>query len=1105
MRRHPYTILGGLLSILLACCNNHQESTLFTSLTNTGIDFANKVVNTDSANILNYRNFYNGGGVAIGDINNDGLPDVFLTANMGPNKLYLNEGNWHFRDISEKAGFSPAKQQWSTGVVMADVNGDGWLDIYVCNAGHMGNSTLRQNQLFINNHNNTFTDSAREYGLADSGYTTQASFFDYDGDGDLDCFLINNSPMVNTLDYVNQRQLTNLPATAPGSGDHLYRNDNGHFTEVTRQAGIHGSPISLGLGVTVGDINGDGLPDIYVSNDFFERDYLYINQGNGTFRDELEDRMQHISLASMGADLADVNNDGLPDLFTTDMLPDDDYRLKTTFSFENEDVYRLKQQAGFYHQFFQNTLQLNNKNGKFQEIACYAGINATDWSWGSLVFDMDNDGYNDIYVSNGIAQDLINQDFLDFFASNMAREMQASGKKVRLNTLLDKIPSHPILNKVFHNNGRLRFTDMAKEWGFNKAAFSNGAAYGDLDNDGDLDLIVNNVNQPLTVYRNNSREQNHNHYLAVSLAGTGMNRFAVGSRITGYRSNEILYRELIPARGFQSSMDYRQILGLGANPKVDSLLIQWPDGTKTSITNPHCDTLLTFHQPPSASKQISPGQPRPQNNPTLLTPIPSPFDRHQEDNYIDFYTEHNLPKMLSREGPKAAVADIDGDGRDDIYIAGTPAHPGSIYLQTAEGQFLKKPEPAFTPFADFEDAAVTFFDANGDGHPDLLLTPGGNIAAPYSRTLQLRLFLNDGKGNFHLDPDAFPANGNNSNISVAVPGDFNHDGHPDLFIGGGGISHEYGATPSSYIFINDGKGHFTDLAATKNPDISAIGMVTGAAWTNLTGDSTNQLVIVGAWMTPHIFTWRNQHFEEIKTNLSNLSGWWNCVAAADLDGDGRNDLILGNLGENFYLRPDSANPVKLWVGDFDGNGIADKILTRTIGGKDMPVFLKKDMEIQLPVLKKQNLKYSDYAGRAIQQLLPASTLDSATVRIFNFPASIIALNKGGGRYEILPLPVKTQFSSVNSILVRDIDGNNTPDLILGGNEFGFLPQFGRLDASLGQVLLNDRKAGWKEISPAASGLSLTGQIRAIALIRGKQHVYLLFLRNDDTPQLFRLP
>ncbi|MGZ3854067.1 MAG: CRTAC1 family protein, partial [Flavisolibacter sp.] len=645
MRKH--LTISFFVLLFVSCNHKNKEAQLFTLMDHTGIDFNNVVIDKEDLNIVNYRNFYNGGGVAIGDINNDGLADVFFTANQGSNKLYLNKGGFKFEDISDKAGFRN-KKQWSTGVVMVDINNDGWLDIYVCNAGSLDDSSLRQNQLFINNHDLTFTEEAAKYGLNNAGYTTQASFFDYDMDGDLDCFLINNSPISPTnLNYANDRELPDsrwpVPEKMKGGGDHLFRNDNGHFVEVTKEAGIHGSLISFGLGVTVGDVNDDGYPDVYVSNDFYERDYLYINQKNGTFKDELENCMQHTSLASMGADIGDINNDGYPDIFTTDMLPDDDYRLKTTLAFEDINVYRIKQRQGFYHQFFQNTLQLNNKNGMFCDIANYAGVSASDWSWGGLMFDMDNDANLDLYICNGINHDLINQDFLDFSASDIVRKMQETGKKEELNELIRKMPSIHVLNKVYQNQGNLKFKDVGANWGFTQASFSNGAAYGDLDNDGDLDVVVNNVNQPCFVYKNNSREINHNNYISFFIQGSDKNRFGVGSKIKIYANGQVLSREVMPSRGFQSSIDYKTIVGLNKINRIDSVVIEWPDLSYSKYSGPAINRNYILKE--TDAKKYHQQQVPTEPGTTYFSPEKSNFEKHTDDDYVDFYQERNIPRM----------------------------------------------------------------------------------------------------------------------------------------------------------------------------------------------------------------------------------------------------------------------------------------------------------------------------------------------------------------------------------------------------------------------------------------------------------------------------
>ncbi|MDP4251073.1 MAG: VCBS repeat-containing protein [Bacteroidota bacterium] len=1096
-----------LLELLFCCACNHvaKDRSLFQLMENTGIRFENNVKDGKRDNSFLFRNFYNGGGVAIGDINNDGLADVFLTSNMGSNKLYLNKGNFKFDDITDRAGFKQ-DSMWSTGVVFVDINHDGWLDIYVCNSGHMSDGN-RKNKLYINNHDLTFTESATQYGLDISAYTTQVSFFDYDNDGDLDCFMINNSPIpVNTLNNSNRRDLPDadwpVANFLKGGGDHLYRNDNGHFTEVTQKAGIHGSLVSFGLGVSVGDINGDGYPDVFVSNDSYERDYLYINQRDGTFKDELENWFGHTSFSSMGADIADINNDGYPEIFTTDMLPGDDYRLKTLGAFDNIDLYNAKVKAGFYNQYMKNCLQLNNRNGKFLDIADYSGVSATDWSWGALMFDMDNDGYNDIYVCNGVNKDVTNLDFMNYFANDVIQKMVLDGKKEGIDQILKKVPVTPMLHKAYRNMGDLRFSDVGIDWGFTQKSFSNGAAYGDLDNDGDLDLVINNENGVAFVYKNNARELNGNNYIGVSLKGKDKNTFAIGSKIKIYANGQVLSREVVPSRGFQSCVDYKQIIGLGKIAQVDSAIIVWPNRSYIKLIRPEINKTHTLVQ--DDEKEHIPELKKNDSSQWLLNVVKNSFEKHQEDENIDFYYEHNLPKMLSREGPKASVGDVNGDGLADVYIGGTKGHAGQLYLQTREGGFVKKSEPAFDQFGDFEDEAVLLFDADHDGDLDLFVGPGGNDSPPMSRQMQFRLFKNDGKGNFTIDAEAFPNNLDGANTGVAVAGDFNGDGFADLFVGGRSVPREYGSSPRSFLYVNDGHGHFRDIAETKNPDIARIGMVTGAVWADVTGDKEKELVIAGEWMAPRIFSFKGDHFEEIKTNLAGLLGWWETVAVADINADGKPDLILGNIGENFYLHPDSANPVKLWVNDFDDNGNMDNILTRTIQGKDMPVFLKKDMETQLPSLKKQNLKHADYARKTIQELFSPKLLSASVVKQFNYCSSIVAINEGNGQFKIQKLPQMVQLSSVNAIHCGDINGDGNLDLIIGGNDFGFLPQFARLDASFGDILLNDGKGNFAWLPQNQSGLHVGGQTRDIVEIPGRSADYFLFLVNDSYPLLYQV-
>jgi enediyne biosynthesis protein E4 len=987
-----------------------------------------------------------------------------------------------------------------------DINADGLLDIYVCNAGfQQGVGT--ENELYINNGVSangdiTFTESAKEYGLADNGYTTHAAFFDYDMDGDLDCYILNNSFIpVNTLNYANKREMRSqdwpVADFLKGGGDKLLRNDGGKFSDVSKEANIYGSLIGFGLGVTVGDVNGDNYPDLYISNDFFERDYLYINQRNGTFKEELEKWVQHTSHSSMGADIGDINNDGYPDIFTTDMLPDDDYRLKTTSSFESIDVNNLKVQSGFYNQYMQNTLQVNNRNGGFMETAFYSGVQASDWSWGGLIFDADNDGLSDLFVCNGIYHDVTDQDFIDFFANDVIQKMVLTGQKGQVDQIINKMPSHPIPNKFFQNKGGLKFRDATNAFGLAEPSFSNGAAYADLDNDGDLDLIISNVNQPAFIYRNNSREQGNNNFISIFLKGKDQNTFAIGSTIKVYSGSAVFSREVIPSRGFQSSVDYKTIIGLGSLTSVDSIVVIWPNRTFKTFVKPAINQLHVIQQDDKATPLPDPST---MVRSTLLREVVNNFDKHEEDEYIDFYNERGVPMMLSKEGPEAATGDVNGDGLDDIFIGGANGQPGQLYLQTSKG-FQKSEQQVFQLVADFEDVTALFFDCDGDGDLDLFVGSGGNRYPAHSREYLNRLYINDGKGNFEIDGSAIPPTGFNTSCVAAY--DFDGDGDLDLFVGSRSVPRNYGHIPQSYLLINDGKGKFKPVEKTVFPDLANLGMITSAEWADVTGDGKKELVVVGEWMVPKIFSYTGEKFTEIKTGLEDLFGWWKVVKAYDVDGDGDMDLVLGNLGENSYLQPGKGQPVKMWVKDFDGNGTVEKIITRTIDGKDKPVFLKKELIEQIASLRKKNLKYRDYADKSVQELFTESELKGSSVYNFNYSSSCVALNNGDGTFTIKKLPLMVQLSSVNAIAFSDINKDGKTDLVLGGNQFHFLPQFSRLDASYGHILLNKGNGDFDWIEPSASGLNIRGEIKDIKEFQMNNKQFLLFLQNNDKPLLYQ--
>ncbi|WP_225876766.1 FG-GAP-like repeat-containing protein [Flavobacterium muglaense] len=1098
------SILFFLLSLLFVSCskeNTENKNALFSKMetAQTGINFINEVKNGEDMNIFKYRNFYNGGGVAIGDINNDGLSDIYFTSNLGTNKLYLNKGNFKFEDISKKAGVEGTKS-WSTGVVMVDLNGDGFLDIYVCNAGNITGDN-QKNELFINNGNGTFTDKAEQYNLADTGITTHAAFFDYDKDGDLDCYILNNSFIpVSSLNYSNKRELRDkdwdVADILKGGGDRLLRNDQGKFVDVSKESGIYGSLIGFGLGVTVGDVNGDLYPDIYISNDFYERDYLYINNKNGTFTEQIEGWTSHISQSSMGADMADVNNDGKADIFVTDMLPEGDERLKNTTSFENYDLYLRKLNLDFFNQYMENTLQINNGNNQFLEVANYAGVSKTDWSWGALMFDMDNDGYKDIYVCNGIYHDLTNQDFVDFFANEFMQKMVVTGKKEQIETIINRMPSSPIPNYAFKNNANLTFTNEAQNWGLSTPSFSNGAAYGDLDNDGDLDLIVNNVNMEAFVYKNNSDKNKDNHFVKVKLKGDNLNKFGVGSVVELFSGSEIMRQELIPSRGFQSSIDYVMAFGIGTK-KIDSLQVIWPNGKFQTINKVVNNTTLNLNITDAKLNYV----PKTDKSTPLFTEKKSTFIAHKENDYIDFDYEGLISKELSQEGPSLAVGDINGDGNEDLFIGGAKGAAGKIYMNKGNDSFAATSQVDLDSDLNYEDTAASFFDADGDGDLDLLVGSGGNERADQAN-YKNRLYLNNGKGSFTKSKTVVPTT--NNNVSVIAAYDFDNDGDVDVFIGSRSVPGVYGINPKHLILENDGKGNFTNVTEKVAFKLTEVGMVTDAVWEDVDNDSKKDLILVGDWMAPKIFKNTGRRLADFKSNLSDYSGFWNAVSCVDLNNDGKKDFILGNKGTNTNYKATKDKPMRLFVNDFDNNGTIEQIATRLIDDKDLPLNLKQDITKQIPMVKKKNLSYADYAKKSFQELFAKEVVDNTIKKEATIQETVIAINKGNGQFEIKILPKEVQFSSVNTICTMDVNKDGVLDILLGGNQYEFKPQFSRLDSNYGSLLLGNKNGTYSWVPYSESGFFMKGEVKHLRTIKNANNsISVVAVINDQSPKIFK--
>ena len=1071
-------------------CQNEESNMLFTEISKskTGIDFRNMIKEDENFNIFKYQYYYNGGGVAVGDFNNDELQDIVFTGNMVKNRMYLNQGNFEFKDITKQSGIAEA-EGWCTGVVPVDINEDGWLDLYICRAGYPFEK-LRRNLLYINNGDLTFTEKAKEYGLDDPAHATQASFFDFDRDGDLDMFLLNHS----TVEY-SRGSLEVVPLRRkkePQNTNKLFRNDNGQFINVTEEAGIFSNVLSFSLGITISDINNDGWMDIFIGNDFNEPDYLFINNQDGTFSDEIENYLDHTSMFSMGTDAADINNDGWLDLVSLDMLPESNYLQKMHSGADNYQKIDMLTKNGFFKQYSRNMLQLNNGDGTFSEIGQLAGVSNTDWSWSSLFFDFENDGNKDLFISNGYLRDHTDMDFLQFTSDEIIK-INKGGEPVDFAGYLNAMP--PILqpNYFYQNQGNLHFKNQVGQWVTDQPKVTQGATFADLDNDGDMDMVWNNSGEIATVLKNNAEGLFDHHYLKLKLLGAKGNPQGIGTKVKVYAGGELFYQEQNPVRGFQTSVDPRLNFGLGNYTKVDSIIIIWPTGEKEVLINVTVDQSIQINIKNASVKPNSP--------PSIDQVFKDISDKvpfkHQENQIVDLKHQFLLPYFYSRQGPAAAIGDINGDQLDDIFIGNAKGKVGKLFVSNNQNSFVETDFPLFENHAKSEDVNARFFDADQDGDLDLYVVSGGYNFDWEDEALQDRLYVNDGKGRFSNNESALPQHYFPG--SCIKEADIDNDGDLDLFIGGAVIPNNFPKAAPNQLLINNGNGTFE---SKKEKALNIPGIVTDAIWMDLNDDQYPELIIVGEWMSIQVFENRKGTLRLSEKAISFPSkGLWNTIHSIDFDNDGDQDLVVGNFGTNSQLKVSPNEPLQLYFGDFDQNKSVDPILCYYVDGASYPLVSKEDLINQLPILKKKFVYFKDYANAQIEQILSPDQLDQAQTYSVETLETMLLENQNG-QFTKRALPIEAMFAPVHAITSIDANQDGNMDIIMGGNTAHARVKLGSLDGNHGLVLLGDGQGNFRKMPYANSGIQVKGDVRSIVQFSINDKKILGFAVNDDNFKCF---